>query len=778
MLALLSIIALAFATEYDVLYTENLYAEETDCVDERYWLCYFCQSNITYTVDATQEFQIKGLLQSDLELIYQIYDDLEKYVTGDEYTLALGNNKTCLAIGRISNDPDLTLMFQELMEVEYTSQDLAFVTDVPVMNQVLVNTQKGVSYDYYLEQLLVDFDSDSTATYLDSIKLDISQKRINLYQYYGYLEYLGDVEAGDASLAATFAVSVPYTSESLGIFEVTINVDAEYTLEEWTDNIAASYECSEIQSPKGLDYLQLLPVMFTVLRIDNTNNSLLNTIVYLGVPDFAITTGVELTILTGALYIADNECDVSFSGLWYTETGLELDIEFHAGKEENYKGQAYLANDPRQVNLLDLETLMGTLYFDSNPILPQYSLEGDLRNRLYTTIIHNPAFDIEFDTEMIVSLEGTGQIIDFEDSYIEIDFRRFETVIESFIYYTQVTNQALNVLHDFEWIENDGLFITNGQITSATTDTTLEDGTAVTPGILLEATLKLNTHCYDLEFCSLISKGLNISITTMNSTYYPTDFYYEVPLRDLNMSSLQLYSNSYFLYFQPEKVQFIKNSFDIQGDYDSKLTFEGNITSVSGDAYLRSKLNAKWESVLNISTFAIPLLEISANINLKNVLNSTVQGRGQFEDTESTWPGDVLVSLNVNDYDNNFFIAVMYPTTPETFFKFLALRASLDPILQSFNFSAGANLEYSLRDYDYLSQGFYVYGSTKFLGLIAHFETRFLEITDSMTMKVSMPGFPCAFGNILVLPVNNTFNLALEIDPVSSSGNLTAMFAL
>ncbi|CAG9310451.1 unnamed protein product [Blepharisma stoltei] len=784
MLVLLSILTLTLGKDYDTLYTENLYAEQTDCSGTRQLVCFYCNTNYTYTVDGNKDFQIEGLFQSELDIMYSVIDDLEVYINGTEYVIALGNSSTCISIGEISNTPDYSTMFVELMEVEYSDQDLAFITDEPLLTQVLANTKSGVSQDYYLMQLVMDFETSSTVTYLDRIDLTIEKKLINLYQHYGYLEYEGSVQAGSVDrerLNSSLCVSVPYTNEEINKFKLTINVDTEYTMQEWVNGIAETSGCSEIQSPKGLEYLQNLPVSHTVLWIENNSSSqetsLLSTIVYIIVPDFSITTGVYLSNLSGTLYIKNNDCEMHFSGTWENSIKNFL-VDIGSGLNESYTGQAIIKHDPKVIKLEDLENLMKNLYPDSNSILPQYSEDSALNMKLYETSFFSPSLSLNFDPEVDISVTGIGKIADYKDCFLSVYFSRYETVIDSYGFIENISEQALNVLHDLDWLKNDGVSFKNGNLQFATRNISYGENSTISPGTQINSTLFLSQRCFDLEFCSIIAKGLNGTSANVSSIYFPSDFYYSSSLQNLTFSSLVIYDNFYYAYFAPQETQFISGFFDISGDWNSELNFQANITTVSGDAFLAAKMTGTWKSVLNITSLEIPLLDITADINLTSILSSSAEGKCEFVDSTSSWPGDIMVSLNIKDYNKNFFVADMYPTSAELFFKFITLKSELDSVIATFNFSAGCTIEYSEQEYTFMSEGFYLNGPTEFMGLPCSFTAKTLELTETLNMTVYMPGFTCGENNIRVSEYSEKIVCDVLVGQTNSSATFTAEIRL
>lgn len=730
------------ASSFDSVFEVDFNVEVLDCegFEES---CKGCNAEKMYFAVELTGMMVAGELESTISLLEEVLADLAAYVQGADWYFSLSSEKFCISAKDFSVEPLFEDLLSQTLSLPYSPSPVPLLEDDSDLSQIDFEAVKGSGSNYYIDSVKILFDISATEYFADLVKLESSHKRIQLSQQQGIVKYLGLASTSDPLISCNFSSIVEYDSEPS---EITISLitDQKFLLGQWTEATFKSAGCDQVKSPAGINYITELAVseslMFLVVSGELTLEKFDS---YIALPDFAIAPGVLIREVFGKISINDAVCSIVLQGFWQS-VNKDFAVELEADENEEYVMHAVLYDGVKVMNVSDYQEIIESFYFDSNPVFPEYA-ESGITEKLLGILMHDPQFYMEFSPEAFVEVYSVGEIVEFNDTYLELTTERVNSLVNTTGF---IQTKALYGLFPLMELQAEEVLLENTMI-------------SVDPeGMRFESDLKF--VCDNSEICEILSEST--TSLTISGTYFPTDFYMSQPLENLTISSINFYSSVLKLYLSPVKIQ-ISSTFDLVVDDSDIVSFDSNLINSQNTALLISEINKSWEKVLGTDSLSIPYLEFTAMVNNWDFNNTITKGICQFTSPSEEWNGVAKVKFDLKNSENCEYFCALDPVPGEIFAKFLSGMSDFDTLISFIDFPAGANLTYK--------DSYFVSANMIFLGVPSELTGSFLNVPDILNLDFESNGFITAMGNLAASDVTGS----LQLDSGSQS-QVSAIYAI
>lgn len=740
----------------------------TNCQDSSSLLCDLCSTTDTYKVTDLSEFWIEGQLKSTCKNLQQLLKEFSSYMESDEYYVALGNLTACVSASSPSS-VDFEELYSDFLSLDYHSISHPEIFEYkPVLQTIAAKANNGAGSGHYYSDLQLFYINKQYYQLNSGVNLELSYYTEYLQYQEGTVLYQGNAQL-KSDLYAPFTIQIDYDRTQLQTFYVVMDVNHRYLLGEWVDSLWPEGQCSQVETPRGLNSIQKLTVphtniIFTQNEDEMTMQEMLS---YVEVPDFAIAPGIKIHDVTGTLSIRTEDCSLDVVGKWQSYGDI-LELNIRTFREDHFNATAYLTNDDNSMSLKQLENIIYSLYTDAKPIIPRYNEEDSkLQQLLYTTTLIQPRLDFYFEPEISIRIQSSSSIHSKADSHLDMFIGRVEAAIETVLILSQINSDALeSISSNLENIESTGLSFYSVILISSTSKIDIQTLPAYIytsgsypyeyeAGIYLEARIKQNKQCEYNELCSIYgTNSQKPKEAVVKTEYYPTRFIFSGDVGEITLTKhIQLVNNSIKIPLEPDQSVYISGNFDIQGDSSDNLRFACNITHVSGDAYMTGRLKNQWHSAFDIENLEVFSLTLHANVNGEgDVEKSSMKGYASLgcQETSNAWPGEIVASLSPSNYTLNYFTMELKSNDYKDSLCAISNITEPSNLASALDFPAGATLNYAYEDHDSMKSGFSLSANVLYLDIPSSLQHSTSQVNSTFYASMKLPDFTMGYGNIKV----------------------------
>lgn len=747
--------------------------EQVTCDQSSTLLCDLCTSTSAYKITDLDEFWIEGQLKSTCIKLQDILNEFSSYMESDSYFIAVGNLTACVSASYPSK-VEFEELYSDFLSLQYhTISHPEIFQYNPTLQTIAAKANNGAGSGHYYTDLQLFYNDKSLYTLNSGVNLELTNY-IELLKYQeGTVLYQGDAQL-KGEMYAPFSIEIDYDREQYESFYVVLDVNFRYLLGEWVDSLWPEGECSQVESPRGLNSIQKLPVPHTNIIFTNQEEimSMESMISYVDVPDFALAPGMKIKDVSGALYIEHESCLLNVVGDWVANNDT-FELTIHTYKEAHFNATAYFKNGDKSMTVSELEQLVSSLYTDAKPIIPLYKEDAsDLYQLLYPTTLIKPRLDFYFEPEVSIRVQSSSSIYSKEDSSLEMFIGRVEGAVESVLILTSISSDAFKTMESSLYkIEATGLTLHSYLIISSTARMNISTLPAYIynsdnlpyeyeAGVFLRAKVKQNSNCEYNELCSIYDmNSLQPKEAVVMSEYYPSRFIFSGEIGEITLTKdIQLVNNYIKLPISPDESVYISGQFELEGDSNDTLSFIYNITQISGDAFMIAKLQQEWMSAFDIDNLEVYSLTLHADLNSEGEFeSSSMKGYASLgcEEVDNAWPGEIIVSMNPSNYSLSYFTMELKPNDYQDSLCAVANITEPSNLASGLEFSAGAILDYSTEDRENIQAGYSLSANVKYLDIPAYLEYHSSELNSTFYATLQLPDFTMAYGNIKVYANDN-----------------------
>ena len=215
------------------------------------------------------------------------------------------------------------------------------------------------------------------------------------------------------------------------------------------------------------------------------------------------------------------------------------------------------------MKLSDYQKIINEIYYDPMPIFPKYSENNELNDKLYEILLHDPILTINFQPEAIISLISIGEILQYNDTFVNLTTKRVNSIVSS---NGMITISELSLIFPLEQLQNEEISLKESILT-------------ISPQSIFIESL-IYPSCITNEICYLINSSL--SSTKLTGEYYSIDFYLSQKLSDQTFSNLLLTNSQLQIYVNPCNL-IISTEYGIQISSSNYIYFDANFSSINSD---------------------------------------------------------------------------------------------------------------------------------------------------------------------------------------------------
>jgi hypothetical protein len=791
------LIAIAMGQSMDQYITQSSGVELVTCDQSSTLLCNLCATNSAYKITDLDEFWIEDQLKSTCTKLQDLLSEFSSYVEAGSYFIALGNLTACVSASYPSK-VEFEELYSDILSLQYSPISHPEIFQYkPTLQTIAAKANNGAGSGHYYTDLQLFYNDKSYYTLNSGVNLELTNYTELLKYQEGTVLYQGEAQL-KGEMYAPFSIEIDYDREKYENFYVILDVNSRYQLGEWVDSLWPEGECSQVESPRGLNSIQILPVPHTNIIFNKQGEamSMDSMISYVNVPDFALAPGMKIKNVSGALYIGQESCLLDVVGDWLANNDT-FELKIHTYKEAHFNATAYLKNDDESMTVSELERLLSSLYFDAKPIIPRYKEDATkLYQLLYPTSLIKPRLDFYFEPEVSIRVHSSSSIYSKEDSSLDMFIGRVEGAVESVLILTSISSDALKSLESNLYkIETTGLTLHSHLIISSTASMNISTLPAYIynsnslpyeyqAGVFLRSKVKQNSDCEYNELCSIYDmNSLEPKEAVVMSEYYPSRFIFSGEIGDITLSKdIQLVDNNIKLPINPDESVYISGKFDLEGDSKDTLSFIYNITQISGDAFMTAKLQQEWVSAFDIENLEVYSLTLHADLDSEGEFHSSsMKGYASLGcvELDNAWPGEIIVSMSPANYSLNYFTMELKPNSYLDSLCAVANITEPSNLASALEFSAGAVLDYSLEDHENVQAGYSLSANVKYLDIPAYLEYHSSELNSAFYATLELPDFTMAYGNIKVYADDNEkISGVINAENNSSYGYMTGNVSL
>lgn len=628
----LFIIPLAFAADY--LVSSAAGATEVQCT---YPLCSLCNSTSAYLVNDINNFQIPNYLASTSSLLQDMIAELSLYISATTFTVSVSDEGMCVFASDIKESNDLEGLTINFLEVEYEEIVLIeiFESDL-TLSEVVTRAERGSGNGYAWTDLDIKHKASDSAVISSSVNLELEELWQVLQRDKQEVKYAGITYLGvNMEIKNDFSIKTSYVRVEYQDFNVTIINDVTL-LGNLADYLDDSAKCSEVKSPRGLEYVQsLLPIYANMVFVTNSSETFIQdyTTIYAESPDFSLAQGIYLKnpIVNLKISHISLKCQLDVIGDWNIENVPELQIDVITDKDEEH-AEVTISDSVDEISFSEIEIIFKQLSTGIASIFPQYQSGASILDRLYEVNCLEILIDLLFEPETYATLTCDGKIQDEKDASIDGYFGSFNTTIESVFEFSNIKLDSLGFLLGNEFPS----FITvkNPYLTSSTGNVNLgasvfEIDNKYKYGINVAYDITTWSNCTENPCDNFVIVNLTDPIN-MRGEYYPGEFYAEGGLDVVELAKeVYLYNTLFVEYFEPKRPIYLQGKLDVVADSVSTQTFKANMT-LGDDFIMTARMSAEWKTVFELQTLTISSLVLNYKIEEQEVVTENNPGIATF----------------------------------------------------------------------------------------------------------------------------------------------------
>ena len=721
------------------MYTSNKYVVEFSC-SENPELCTHCSSEIIYKIEDLENFQISGYLSSTLDQVKLIISDLQDYIESESWYLSLNSQEFCFNIKEFESEPEYEGLLNEFVNIEYFDYSLPELDENEELESIFVLTELG-SYDGYLvNSLKIDFQLDASLLVADEVVLKSKKKRFDLVQSMGVRIYTGIAKT--SVLYPKFQFSFDYKTAPSEI-EIGIFTKSEVVLQDWYNSTYYSAGCETVPSPRGLDSVHSLPVNKSVMIMSVGSTLSLEQFINEVYPsEFSINQGILLTDSKGFMTVSQGECSVLINSLW--DNVKTWNSSLYAGDSSTYTMSARLLDSPYTITLEEYSEVLDSFYANFSDILPLYSQNSSLNDRILGIVLENPYLALLFNNEINIDLSSSGQLEYSNDVEIDLNTYRDNSVIQT---KGKITTSNVYTLLEIESLSDP--------------EFSLDSISIGLDGVFLNINVSTSMACNASAICSEVSLTCNCSSLELTGIYYPDDFFVSKSIGSLTLADLLIQSSSLLFNFSDSSVQ-INGTNELMLGGENNPLYECKVTSLADVSYIDALQDSEHRGLPGCSSLYVLYSKFLQGFSLEKIIFDQVNGICGFKGLEESWNGDL--QLELTSYKTEKFSCDLEPANISIVVKYLTGMTEPDALVKLIDFPYGVDLAYE-SDFD-------IEETLIFLGVYSKAKAKTLYLPNALMFILDFHDFYTAHGNLAI----NSASAQLEIYSSFSQSEVFAEF--
>lgn len=745
------------------------------------------------------------MLRSVRDKVQEIVQEMRENLPLSEVTFAVREDMYCFYATRFVSEPDYVQATGAFTAFEESPLAVLenFSTAQLITQYIGLEAREGSGAGHYYRYM--EYAYGTTAARRASPTLTLSLQFITIrFEYAGaYATYVGEAVVDNAGTQIPFTAVVPYNRPASSDYIVHLAVRSQYRLGEIVDLLAPAVGCGADLSLPALSDMRQLPVLLIDLPFTSVQGimSFSDLVLFFYMPPFALAPAVYLDSPSASLRIrtASSTCSVALDSTWRRENVPTLTVHIDQSLRNTIVATAYVNVEPRMMTISDIaQNFYAEMYPDPFNLFPVYSRSvANLGDTLGRIQVLQPVFTLTLTPEVVLRVTGSASYLLDEDSRVDIGLGRVNGALESFVQVDVSSAEMLTRLVGAETTPLVGFTLLLNRIVSSSVSLDLAEtsplrGTSVparrtNAGFEAFLNLELDDQCAGSEYCTLLQNSLGRNTISLSGRFVPDYFLLSSTVANITFSrSVTFYNSILRMYFGPPRVDtWVEGLFDIQGDSHTLVSFRTNLTNVNSDARLSGTLRGQWQGALDLPQLTLQGLQLYGDVNAAGqIIDSTISGLGSFGDCSQAdcWFGDVVVSMSLADYTENFVVMTMRPTTSSVFFTRLLTLQSLSPLLTRLSFPTDITVSYAYQEHSRVPAGLMVSSQVSFMGLQGQLTYNGpANEQNALQLFLQMPFFVLGAGNLQVAGSYNSpvsARLDYSTETVQTSGVIVGTVSL